>query len=458
MSERTPAAKAIGVSGVEQFGGMIFQRREYDAAWRGTQRDKTIQSMLNDPLIGAVLFGIEMLVRRVDWTVQAADESDPAIEQAAFVKQALDDMDGYWPGDTLAQVLTFLGWGWSCLEVTYKQRNGGEGSPTSRYDDGRIGWRSWELRPQLTRYGWEFDSDNQVTGLIQEDPVSLRHLTIPLAKCLLFRYAGRDNSPEGMTPLRVAFDAWFYKRQLQRIEAVGVERDLAGLPVYRIPAADIEGNTEAYQTAKTIVSNIRNDSQVGIVLPSDRDEHGNAYHELELLSSGGQRAFDTDVIIRRYANEVVTTFLANVMRAGQDNVGSLALSETQGGLFQQAIGAHLDTIGMTITEQAILPLIRLNGFDEAIAPTLKHGNVEGADLAGLGQYLTQLANAGMLANTPELKAFVHEVAGLPVPTVKELEQMAKEEKAEKAAARDAFVSNLNAGMHDGDYQRDEDQA
>ncbi len=456
MSDRTPSTKPIGVPGIAQFGGQLYEAFETDQAWRGFQRDKTINSMLNDPLVGSVLFGVEMLVRRVDWSVQAADDSEEAAEQAMFVQQALDDMTGYWPGDTLASILTFLGWGWSVMEVTYKRRAGTAGTPPSRHNDGRLGWKAWELRPQLTRYGWEF-AGNDVTALVQQDPTTFQRYTIPLSKCLHFRYASRDNSPEGSTPLRVAFTAWYYKQQLQRIEAVGIERDLAGLPVMRVPGSDIAGNTPVYTAAQGIVTGIRNDSQAGIVIASDRDENGNLYQDIELLSSGGTRAFDTDTIIRRYANEVVTAFLANVMRAGQDTVGSYALSETQGGLFQQAIGAHLDTIGDTITQQAILPLVRLNGLDDALAPSLKHGDIESADLERLGAYIVQLAQAGQLADTPELKAFLHEVAGLPVPSIEELEQMAEDQKAEQAARQEAFLTNINAGKYGQDFEGEEEQ-
>jgi hypothetical protein len=436
-----PAAKAIGASGIVQYGGVIYWQ-DMERAWTSTERDRTIQTMLNDPLIGSILFGIEALVRRVDWNVQAADESTEATEQAEFVQSCLDDMDGQWPGDTLAQVLTFLGWGWSCLEMTYKRRSGITGTPPSRHDDGRIGWKRWALRPQNTRYGWEFDGDD-ATALVQLNPQNWERYTIPLDKCLLFKYTSRDNSPEGTTPLRVAYKAWYYKENIQRYEAIGLERDMAGMPVMKVPSTDIEGNSLVYQAAQQIVTGIRNDSQAGVVISSDRDENGNLMQELSLMSTGGTRAFDTDVIVRRYANEIVTTFLANVMRTGQDGIGSYALADVQGGFFQQAIGAHLDTIAQIINEQAILPLIRYNGWDDQLAPMLVHGDIESADLERIGAYLVNLSTAGMLADTPELRAFLHEVAGLPVPTVEELEQMEEEEDAAAEKMRQQIAGQTN---------------
>lgn len=424
-----PTTRAVGFSGVAHFDG-VLRHDDPDEAWRGYRRDKTIAAMLNDPLIGAVLSGVEMLVRRVDWRVDPADDDEASKEAAEFVRTCLADMTGHWPGDALAQVLTFLGWGWSVLEVTHKQRLGPTGKPPSRFDDGRIGWRKWAIRPQVTRYGWVFDNAGEPIGLIQQDPMTYQRATVPLARCLTFRATSRDNSPEGFTPLRVAYDAWYHKRKLQTVEGIGLERRLAGLPVMYIPGENIAAADAVYLAAQDIVTGIRQDSQAGAVIAGDRDESGNRRQQLELLTGQNAQAADTDAIIRRYANEIVTVFLANVMRTGQDGIGALALAETQSGLFQQAIGAHLDTVADVLNEQAIGPLCRLNGIPVERVPAIAHGDIESADLARLGAYLVSLATAGILHDTPELRAFVHEVAGLPVPEPDELPEMPENAEAE----------------------------
>jgi hypothetical protein len=176
-----------------------------------------------------------------------------------------------------------------------------------------------------------------------------------------------------------------------------------------------------YAAYQQMVTNLRNGDQAGIILPSDSDQDGGKQYEFELIKSGGGKSFDTDPVVRRYANEIVTVFLANVMRTGQDGIGALALSETQSGLFQSAIGAHLDIVADAINTQAIPRLLRLNGFDAELAPKLRPGNIENTDLERLGVYLTQLHQTGMLENTPQLRHFLHEVAGLPAPSEDEME-------------------------------------
>lgn len=427
MSERGNPFTTHGHSGLSQYGGVLWSD-DPDRAWRGTDRDRTIRAMINSPEIGAVLHGIEMLIRRVGWSIEPVDETPAATEVATFIDECLQDMDGYWPGDTLSAILSYIPWGWYAGELIYKRRNGPEQrDPTqrSRYDDGRIGWRRWATRPQATRDGWAFDEAGDVRALIQQDPVTFQKYEIPIDRLLHIVYSGKTNSPEGWTPLRPAYDAWYYKRAVQKIEGIGIERDLAGIPVIRMPASQMESGNALYAAYQTMVTQLRNGDQAGIILPSDSDSDGGKQYDFELIKSGGGKAFDTDPVVRRYANEIVTVFLANVMRTGQDGIGALALSETQSGLFQAAIGAHLDIVADAINTQAIPRLLRLNGMDTELAPQLRPGDIESADLERLGVYLTRLHQTGVLEITPQLTHFLHDVAGLPVPSVDELEAEAE---------------------------------
>lgn len=462
MSERSkPQLAPVGSSGVTMYGGVVYST-DRDKAWRGVERDRTIAAMLTDPLIGAILLTMEMYIRRVDWYVEAFDESAEATELATFVESCLDDMDGLWPGDTLADLLSYFAWGYSVSEIVYKQRIGPrETDPTKRsmYEDGRYGWRGWYLRPQTTRDGWVMNGDDAV-AFRQRHGTTFATVEIPLDRCLYLRYQSGSGSPEGRSPLRHAYDAWYYRRQIQRIEAIGIERDLAGLPVMYIPSQDIENQTATYIAAVEIVTNIRNDAMAGGVLSSDRDQSGNKVQELTLLSTGGTRQFDTDAVIRRYSNELVTAFLAQVMRTGQDATGAYALSQTMSDMFVASLAAHLDIIQTAVNEQAVRRLLEVNGLDVRIAPTVKHGDIEAADIARIGAYLVQLSNAGLLEDTPALRVFLHELAGIPVPSEDEIEERMAEREAKAAEiAQQAAVQISANNANDGQQQQDgEDDA
>lgn len=436
------SGRPIAHSGIASYGGVLAYPQERDQAWQPPRRDETILAMSNHPVLGGVLMAIEMFVRRVGWYVEPADESTEAQTVADFYQDCLDTMTGFWPGETMAQILTYLPWGWAALELLYRQR-----------DDGRIGWDRWRLIPQFTRYGWEFNERDEPTTLLQSnwiDQTRDKLVRVPLDRCLLIRYASRDNNPEGYTPLRAAWDAYYYQTQFRQLEGILFER-FGGLQVARIPGADIQARNETYTEMQRIVTTLGVNAQTGLVLASDRDPEGEYYQTFEIVSpQGGATVPSADPIVRRYAQEMVGVFLANVTRTGQDGTGSYALADVHSGLFQQGIAAHLDTIGDAITTQAFRRLGELNAIDPDLVPSLKHGDIKDADLAALGAYLEKLNGAAVLEDTPELRVFLHEEAGLPVPTVDEIRaRQEEEEREDDDAAQDENAPAATTARQDG---------
>jgi hypothetical protein len=55
------------------------------------------------------------------------------------------------------------------------------------------------------------------------------------------------NNPEGRSLLRNAYRPWYYKHRIEEIEAVGVERDLAGLPIAYLPPEYLSSSATADQ-------------------------------------------------------------------------------------------------------------------------------------------------------------------------------------------------------------------
>ncbi|MGI6498023.1 MAG: hypothetical protein ACOX0U_04265 [Oscillospiraceae bacterium] len=52
---------------------------------------------------------------------------------------------------------------------------------------------------------------------------------------MIFRTKSRKGSPEGRSILRNAYRSWYFKRRIQEIEGIGIERDLAGFPTLTAP-------------------------------------------------------------------------------------------------------------------------------------------------------------------------------------------------------------------------------
>ena len=208
-------------------------------------------------------------------------------------------------------------------------------------------------------YQWEYDNEDNLLGMTQMPPPLYQLYTIPMSKALLFRTKSRKDNPEGRSILRNAYRPWYFKRRIQEIEGIGIERDLAGLPVMHAPEGlDIwdPDNQDALRIRtelESMVRRIRRDEMEGVVLP-----HG---FELELLSSGGTRQFDTNAVINRYDTRIAMTVLADFIFLGHQQNGSWALSSDKTELFAMACGAFLDIICETFNSQGIPALIDING-------------------------------------------------------------------------------------------------
>lgn len=413
-------AAEIGSTGLKRWGGMITE--EFLHELRGIKGVRTYQEMSdNDATVGGIIFAIKMLVRQVEWDVEAFSE-DPADQEAQkFVESCLDDMARPW-SDTIAEIFSMLVYGWSYHEIVLKYRRGYMMSRefSSKHNDGRLGWRKFAIRAQDTLVRWDYSEDGTLMAMVQQAPPTFEVKEIPLSKSLLFRTDTHKDNPEGRSILRTSYRSWYMKRHIENTEAIGVERDLAGLPVMRIPshimAADASDTDKAiFEDYKKIITGLKRDEQEGVILPSDRDENGNFEYDLTLLTSGGTRNFRTTEIINRYKQDIAQSVLADFILIGHAGVGSYALTSSKTELFTVALGAFLKLVAEEINDKAIPDLLRVNGMDPSRSPKLVHGDLETLDLGVLGTFLQALSASGVpLFPNPDLEKWLMEQAGMPV--------------------------------------------
>lgn len=410
-------SKEIGRVGQRRYGGIFYE--EFLSELRGRKGAEVFTEMSNnDETIGAILFAIEMLVRQASWNVEPGGSTAKDREAAEFVKSCMDDMQQTWI-DTISEILSFLTYGWSFHEIVYKRRMGRtkDNRTSSKYDDGLIGWMKLPIRSQETLYQWEYDDQDNLIGMTQMPPPDFGLITIPMNKAMLFRTRSRKDNPEGRSILRTAYRSWYFKRRIQEIEGIGIERDLAGLPVITTPEGmdiwdkDDEDMNAIRAGLEAMVKNIRRDSTEGLVLPFG--------YTFELTSTGGSRQFDTNSIIARYDTKISQTVLADFIQLGHESVGSFALSSDKTNLFSMAICAFLDIICQTFNSQGIPALIDINGdhFAGVIDyPRLTHGDIEDVDLATVATFIKDMTSIGVIIPDESLEDYVRQLGKLPKRT------------------------------------------
>lgn len=410
----------IGSTGLNRFGGYVNE--EFLRELKGRKGIEVYREMSkNDATIGALVFAIKMLIRQVQWPVEAFAETTIDEENAAFLETCFDDMEQSWT-DTIAEILSMIVYGWSWHELVYKTRVGPqEENPYtySKYRDGRIGWRRIPIRSQDTLWMWDFAENGDVKGMFQVAPPDYRIRYIPYEKSLLFRPDTNKGNPEGVSMLRNAYRPWYMKKHIENIEAIGVERDLAGLPIAWVPADMLEPDAPVERKAilaqvKKIITNIKRDEQEGIVWPLVYDENGNKEFDITLLSTGSRRNFDTTGIIGRWDQRILMTVLADFLLLGHTKVGTMSLASSRTELFAASLGAWMDAICDVFNRYAIPRLFKLNGLPVDRLPKLTHGDIESQDLGELGAFIESMTKSGaLLFPNPELENHLLKQAGLP---------------------------------------------
>lgn len=427
----------IGRTGLIQYGGRVYE--EFLPQLQGYLARKVYREMSdNDPIVGAMLFAIDMLMRQVEWRV------DGDAQAAQFIESCMHDMSQGWT-DFVSSAMSMCPFGYSYHEKVYKKRNGrtdlkrgypgqpkntggaagwafvdDSGAASSKYDDGKIGWRKLPVRAQETQLRWEMDRAGGIHGFWQLAPPDYHVTFIPIEKALLFRTTSHKGNPEGRSILRNAYRPWYFKKRIEEIEAIGVERDLAGLPIFWIPPEYLSDDATPEQQmmaerAAKLVRNIRKDEQQGIVMPNAFDMAGHKLFDLTLLQGTKGRPIDTDKIITRYNTNIAMVTIADVLLMGHEKVGTQALSLTKADLFTGALQAWLKGIADVFNTHELPYLLWLNGIkgEAELIP----GAVGQVDLVELSTFLMNLSTAGApLFPDDKLEDYVREIAGLPEKT------------------------------------------
>lgn len=415
----------LGSTGLKRSGGVITE--EFLSRLRGQEGARAYREMAdNDPVVGALLFAIERLLMRVEWRVDPyiePGEDEPTsddLEVADFVESCRHDMSDSW-NSTISQILSFLTYGWSFHEIVYKRRVGPDKTDAkqrSRFTDGKIGWRKLPIRGQETLIRWQFDEAGSVQGMEQLDPSTGVRAIIPMEKALLFRTTTVKGNPEGRSVIRNAYRSWFYKRRIEEFEAIGIERDLAGLPVAWVPPQWMSGDAtveekSALAAIQNIVTGVKRNEAEGLVMPMMYDAQGHKLVDFQLLNSAGQRQFDIDKTVGRYDQRIAMTVLADFILLGHEKVGSFSLGASKIDLFTTAIEAWGKMICDVFNDHAIPRLLKVNGMDVARCPRLTVGDVSAVDITAIGDYVSKMTAAGVIVTDEELESHMRDIASLP---------------------------------------------
>lgn len=411
---RAPArlTAEVGTSGLQHSGGQILA--EFDPDLRGLRGIKIYEEMrCSDPTIAVGLRAIGWTLGQVQWRVEAGGETPADEEACCFLESCMADMSHTW-SRVIRDALTCMPFGFSWLEGVYKQRAGTEADPPSRYDDGRIGWRKWTLIGHESLSRWEIEDDGGIRGLWQagwlRGPAGGMDVLVPIEKSVLFRLDDERNNPEGVSLLRAVYLPWWKKKNIEEIEAIGIERDLTGVLIIHMP---VGATSIDQQKARDLVEQFKADDMSGFTAPRHGAGEENTW-SFEIINSPGSKTIDPGKVVERYQLEIARSFLAQFLMLGQGDTGSRAVGTVQRDMFEMALGAILMNLEETINRFMVPPLFRLNDFGQLTAlPQVKAGRVSKTDMDKFATALKNLTDAGHLTPSRDTEQFLRNELQLP---------------------------------------------
>jgi hypothetical protein len=344
----------------------------------------------NDPVCGAVLLALTQIFKSVKWETE--DDEDGLLKDSLEHACWLDNM-----GDMLTKFI----YGHSIMEVTLMERP----------EDGKVIWNKMYYRPQTTIKEWQFEKDGELRAIAQNAGLGNPDVIIRADKCLIFHAAKTQVNPRGKSLFRNGYRDWYYKTNIEKIEAIGIERDLTGLPVLTA-AEDIELQDEAGNLNKLgewawrTVRNVKRNSQEGLVLPQG--------WEFELVGSPGKRQFDLNAVINRYSTNIALSMLSQFLVLGvTSSSGSFALAKEQSSLFHIAVEGFAKSMADVVNTQFIggKAIKIFNGLKKQ--PKLKATGIERIDISDMASYLGRLLKFNIIEPDDALEDFVRERVALP---------------------------------------------
>jgi len=349
----------------------------------------------NDPIVGGLMLRIDNLFKNVEWEVEG--------QNAAIVKRQLDNLR-YGVSTLISEMTTAFTYGFSLNEKIWEM-SGGEVALV-------------DLAPRYQPSIDEFINDYAIQS------TALGTVDIPLSKCLHFIPIEHCRNPYGDSMLRTVYKPYYYKSSIEAAEALGIDRDLGGLPDLEAPEgfdfskADPDSPNYDASVASTLdwaedlVSNVRRDNIDGVVRP-----YG---WSLNIIRGETRTSIPTVEIIGRYNTKIAVGLLQTfAVMGGFASTNNANVSELISD-FHSVCDSFLTSMAYAINSQVIREICAFNG--KTSVPTFKFKEVQKRDIDKLASYVARLVANGIIDPTVTLEKAMLERIKVPYTADQEKER------------------------------------
>lgn len=428
LRRRASPTEVVGHSGTPVWSGFI-QEREKNPALTGREKYITYSEiLLNTSIVAAGVRYFLNLISKAEWRAEPAcdDEGNPlpgAEEIADKFNLILGATDTPW-NRIVRRAGMYPFWGYSIQEWTARRLE---------EDPAVIGLRDVEPRAHQTIERWDLDAQGEVHGIVQRSPWNQQELYIPRAKLVYVVDDTLNDSPEGVGLFRHIADPARRLQRYEQLEGYGFETDLRGVPVGRAPFTELARLKQAgkiteaqerallYPITAFIEKHIKSPA-LGLLLDSvvyqSQDAAGTPSStrqwDLDLLKAGSTSQPEVALAIQRLNREIARIIGVESILLGETGAGSLAMAKDKSAAFALNVSTTVRALTQGFEKDLVKPLMRLNGWDMKLKPSLKTDAIQFREVTEVTEALEQMARAGSptMPGDPAVNV-VRDMLGLP---------------------------------------------
>ncbi len=388
---RADTMKVMGVKGLANLAGRI--QEEYLVSLKDWKKwSKIILEMQDDVVIGTLLEAIKFPLLQSEFIVEAASAEDVDQEAKEFLEENMYKMvDQTWRA-FIYEALEAIDFGFSVGEIVLEKR-----------EDGRLWLKNIEPRGQETLYRWIFDEDDHATHFQQKDFFGSQMYFVPLQKCVHIRFRSRKGNPQGKSFMRSIYRPWYFAKNLENFEGIGIERDVGGMPMATLPEEPLESGE--LTDLQAVLKGIRADEEAALIVPFG----------VEIKPYGSSsKMYDIGAVIARKQKEMLMRGFAQFLTLGMDKVGTQALVKGSQDFFTLNLQAVQEFIVEALNQQLVPFLFRFNEFPGITdLPKIIWSDPGKVDIKAVIDYYNSATSSGAVTPIPEDEEFLRGIADLP---------------------------------------------
>lgn len=375
---KKPPTTEIGWSGNEIFAGRLSPSQDYNELLNPPQSYDVYDKMRRgDGTVAASLAVLKQPLLNADWYIEPASDSVEDKDIAAFIEQNLKEgLNISWRA-VLQQIFLHFDYGNAPFEKVW------------RIENGMVHLRKLAFRHPKTITKWETDDHGGLKGIVQTTSPTYTETPIDVSKLIVFINDLEGANFHGTSILRAAYKHWYYVDNLERVEAIAIEKRGQGVDTIML---DTEADDQRRLDAERAAMTMHGHEKMYYVGVKDRNEY-------EVKGIQGD-VLNPDPAIQRHQLAIVRSMITEFLTMGSGSTGSLAMHKDKSSMTMLALGGKANVVCDTFQMHLIRPWVDYN-WAVSSYPRLRYTHIDARPLAEIADAVSKFSLAGVPMNDLE---------------------------------------------------------